>query len=82
MDGRIDQVKCEEGEEACDVCWKDIAMLEEAEALQQAYIQEQEGDSGVGMTSSPTCMPSSPPLVITSKDRQEFQAQQAQRAEQ
>ena len=61
-------------------------MLEEAEALQQAYMQEQEqeqeGDSGIGMTSSLTSMPSSPPLIITNSDRQEFQAEQAQRARQ
>ena len=68
MDGRTDWVKCEEGEEVCDICWKDIAMLEEAEALQQAYIQEQEEDSRVGITSSLIYMPSSLLLVITSKD--------------
>ena len=67
------------------MCQKDNAMLEEAKALQQAYINEQEqeeGDSGIGMTCSPKSMPSSPPLVISNSDRQEFQAQQAQRAQQ
>jgi hypothetical protein len=33
MDGRMDRVRCEDGEERCDVCQKDDAMLEEAEAL-------------------------------------------------
>ncbi len=80
MDGRTDRVRCEEGEERCDICQKDDAMLEEAEALQQAYIAEEE-DSGIGMTCSSQHSPSAA-LVITNKDRQEFQAQQAQRAQQ
>jgi hypothetical protein len=65
MDGRVDRVGCEEGEERCDVCRKSDAMMEEAEALRQAYIAEQEKercqqgqalDSGIDI-------PSSPPIV-------------------
>jgi hypothetical protein len=61
MDGRVNRGGCEEGEERCDVCRKSNAMIEEAEALQQAYIAEQEKercqqeqalDSGISIPSS------------------------------
>jgi hypothetical protein len=42
MDGRVDRVGCKEGEERCNVYQKSNAIMEEAEALQQAYIAEQE----------------------------------------
>jgi superfamily II DNA helicase RecQ len=42
MDGRTDRVRCEEGEEHCDVCQKSDNIMEEAEELRQAYIAEQE----------------------------------------
>jgi hypothetical protein len=73
MDGRVDRGGCEEGEERCDVCRKSDAMMEEAEALQQAYMAEQEKercqqeralDSGIGIPSSQSVIPpSSPPIV-------------------
>jgi superfamily II DNA helicase RecQ len=37
MDGQFDRVRCEEGEEVCDVCQKEDAMVAEANRLQQAY---------------------------------------------
>jgi hypothetical protein len=37
MDGRVDRVRCKEGEERCDICQNSDAMIEEAEALRQAY---------------------------------------------
>jgi superfamily II DNA helicase RecQ len=37
MDGRVDRVRCEDGEERCDVCQKDDEAMEEVEALRQAY---------------------------------------------
>jgi superfamily II DNA helicase RecQ len=45
LDGRLDRVQCEDREEKCDVCLKDSQIMEEAEALQQAYIAE-EGQAG------------------------------------
>ena len=79
MDGREDRRQCEEGEERCDVCRQSNSMMEEAEALRQAYIAEQERsqqearlDSGIDIPSSPligqassagAIQPSSPPIV-------------------
>jgi hypothetical protein len=40
MDGRIDRVRCEDGEERCDVCQASNSMMEELEARRQAYVQE------------------------------------------
>jgi hypothetical protein len=37
MDGRVDRVRCEDGEERCDVCQKDDEAMEEVEALRQEY---------------------------------------------
>jgi RecQ family ATP-dependent DNA helicase len=45
MDGRIDRVRCEDGEERCDVCRKDDEAMEEAEALRQAY--EESNEQGI-----------------------------------
>jgi hypothetical protein len=42
MDGRVDRGGCKEGEEQCNVYRKSDAIIEEAEALQQVYIVEQE----------------------------------------
>ena len=69
IDGRTDRVRCEEGEERCDVCQKSDNMMEEAEALRQAYIAEQEEgrqhetvlDSGIDMPSSQFVIRSSSP---------------------
>jgi superfamily II DNA helicase RecQ len=62
MDGRVDRVGCEDGEEKCDVCQKDDNTMQEAEALRQAYHAEQEErvryeqewmlDSGIDIPSS------------------------------
>ena len=62
IDGQFDYVKCEDGEEKCNVRWKDEQEIEEAEAMQDAYIVEQERqamykqdrmlDSGINMPSS------------------------------
>ena len=41
MDDRHDQIRCEEGEEQCDVCEKDDAMSKDMEAQQAAYIEEE-----------------------------------------
>ena len=56
LDGRMNRRRCEEGEERCDVCQKDDAMMEEGEALREAYMAEQERgqeilDSGIDMPS-------------------------------
>jgi hypothetical protein len=52
MDGRVDQVGCKEGEERCNVYRESNAIMEEAEALQQVYIVEQEkgkvSSAGIG----------------------------------
>ena len=42
MDGRIDRVRCEDGEERCDVCQASDAMMDELEAQRQAYIQREQ----------------------------------------
>ena len=39
MDGRTNRIRCEEGEERCDVCWKDDEAAAEADALQQAFAE-------------------------------------------
>ena len=64
MDGRVDRTRCEEGEERCDVCQNSDAIMEEAEALQQAYQAEEDEqenrrcrleqtlDSGINIPSS------------------------------
>jgi len=69
MDGRIDRIRCEEGEERCDVCQKDDKAVAEAEALQRAYIAEEEDqvryehdqmlDSGIIIPSSDDILPRS-----------------------
>ena len=58
MDGRVDRARCEEGEERCDICRDSDAMMEEAEALRQAYQEsvrsrpEPTLDSGIDIPSS------------------------------
>ena len=58
MDGRVDRARCEEGEERCDICQDSDAMMEEAEALRQAYQEsvrsrpEPTLDSGIDIPSS------------------------------
>jgi len=53
MDGRTNRIRCEEGEERCDVCWKDDEAAAEADALQRAFAeQEQRLDSAIDMPSS------------------------------
>lgn len=42
MDGREDRVRCEEGEERCDVCENDDAMMAESEAQRVAYVREEQ----------------------------------------
>jgi transcription initiation factor IIE alpha subunit len=37
MDSQIDCVRCKEGKERYDICQNSDAIIEEAEALQQAY---------------------------------------------
>ena len=41
MDGRLDRVRCEEGEERCDVCQGSDAMMERMDAQRQAFNQEE-----------------------------------------
>ncbi|KFY66798.1 hypothetical protein V496_01920, partial [Pseudogymnoascus sp. VKM F-4515 (FW-2607)] len=41
MDDRQDRKRCEVGEERCDVCEKDDAMVEDGEARRAAYVEEQ-----------------------------------------
>ncbi|OBT70708.1 hypothetical protein VF21_10275 [Pseudogymnoascus sp. 05NY08] len=41
MDNRQDWKRCEVGEEWCDVCEKDDAMVEDREARRAAYVEEQ-----------------------------------------
>jgi hypothetical protein len=57
MDGRMDRVRCEEGEERCDVCQDSDGMVERMEAQRQAYVQEEREqdrslDSGIDIPSS------------------------------
>jgi len=57
MDGRLDRIRCEEGEERCDVCQKDDEAAAEAEELQQAFAaQEQMLDSAIDIPSSSIMM--------------------------
>ena len=37
MDRRINRVQCKDREERCDVCEKDDGVIEEVEALREAY---------------------------------------------
>jgi RecQ family ATP-dependent DNA helicase len=72
MDGRVDRLRCEDGEERCDICRKSDAMMEEAEALREAYQAEQNKryrseqtfDSGIDIPSSQSVVDSSSPRVI------------------
>ena len=41
MDRRMDRVRCEEGEEQCDVYKKDDIMIEELEAQRQAFTRKE-----------------------------------------
>ena len=45
LDGRTDRVRCEEGEERCDVCCEDERTMAQAAALQEAYTAEQEREA-------------------------------------
>jgi hypothetical protein len=57
MDGQTDHSRCEDGEERCNVCQKDDEVVVEAEALRQAYAEEEQSiyehdqmlDSGINM---------------------------------
>ncbi len=42
IDGHKDRLRCKEGEEQCDVCEKDDAMMAEMEAQRTAYVQEEQ----------------------------------------
>jgi superfamily II DNA/RNA helicase len=46
MDNRFNRARCEEGEEVCDLCSKEDAIVGEADALQEAYNVEQEQGEG------------------------------------
>jgi RecQ family ATP-dependent DNA helicase len=55
MDGRMDRLRCEEGEERCDVCQESDMMVERIEVQQRAYVREQQDgvlDSGINILSS------------------------------
>jgi hypothetical protein len=64
MDSRVDRTRCEEGEERCNVYQNSDAIMEEAEALRQAYQAEEDKqenrrcwlkqtlDSGINIPSS------------------------------
>jgi hypothetical protein len=64
MDSWVDRTRCKEGEERCDVYQNSDAMMEEAEALRQAYQAEEDEqenrrcrleqtlDSGINIPSS------------------------------
>ena len=61
-DDRSQRVRCEEGEERCDVCETDDATAERIEAQRRAYVEEQEGqdqwtDSGIEVPSSSIPLP-------------------------
>ena len=40
MDGRIDRVRCEQGEERCDLCRASDTMMDELKAQRQANVQQ------------------------------------------
>lgn len=67
MDGRMDRVGCEEGEEQCDVCRtqcsQELPTMQEGMALDNRF-----GDSGIGMSSQvqESTMSSSPPNMPSS----------------
>ena len=74
LDGRTNRIRCEEGEQRCNVCIEDDRIMTESDALREAYIAQQENkahrrgvetcDSGVGLMSSISTsnLPSSPPV--------------------
>ncbi len=41
MDRRVDQVRCKDRDECCDVCQVSDAMIDELEAQRQAHIQQE-----------------------------------------
>ena len=45
LDDRTDRIRCEEGEEVCDVCAEDDRMAEHTAALQQEYVAEREREA-------------------------------------
>ena len=61
MDGRIDRVRCEQGEERCEVCRASDTMMDELEAQRQAYVQQDhyqhdhEVDSRIQMLTMTPC---------------------------
>ncbi|KAK5279583.1 ATP-dependent DNA helicase sgs1, partial [Exophiala xenobiotica] len=89
MDGRVDRVGCEDGEERCDVCEQGDIMIEQAR-------ENATMDSAIHMPSSSIPFPSSPPVVYASTisrfgrvmdrirpgEQDEFRSQQDQREQQ
>ena len=84
MDGWVDRIRCEEGEERCDICQGSDAMMEEAEALRQAYEAEEDEqenmwcrpertlDSGIDIPSSQLVGQPSSPGAIQSASPESF----------
>jgi superfamily II DNA helicase RecQ/uncharacterized C2H2 Zn-finger protein len=58
MDGRDNRVRCEEGEEMCDVCCEDQRMMEDLAAMQWAPDDDPFDDSGIAVGSSQVSIPS------------------------
>ncbi|KFY69476.1 hypothetical protein V496_00214 [Pseudogymnoascus sp. VKM F-4515 (FW-2607)] len=47
IDDRFNRARCEEGEEVCDLCGKEDAMVGEADVLQEAYnVKQGQGEEG------------------------------------
>jgi hypothetical protein len=42
MDGREDRLRCKEGEERCDVCENNNAIMAKVEAQRVAYVYEEQ----------------------------------------
>jgi hypothetical protein len=69
MDSRVDRLRCEDGKERCDVCQESDNMMEEAEALRQAYIVEQERGSEHEPESGPESGPENEPEKEPANER-------------
>lgn len=57
MDGRMDRIRCEAGEERCDVCQQSDAMMEQLEQQRQAWTaQEQvrDGEASIDNNEAPS----------------------------
>jgi superfamily II DNA helicase RecQ len=63
MDGRDNRVRCEEGEEVCDVCCEDRQMMEGLAGMERVPEDDPFDDSGIAIESSQVSTPSHGPVI-------------------